>query len=362
MTLLSGVSSRSPRTPWLLDRRHLGRDLLVLFALAGWALSLPQFGSDFMVSMALTCLMYAALASSWSLFCGTTRYLSLATAAFFGIGAYTSALTLEQLPWAAAIGLGALIAAAVAVVMGSFVLHLRGTYFAVLTFGMTELIRHAVTYWEKQVTGTVGRVLTAVPERDTIYLTVLLLAVLAIGASILVRRTRFGLAMQGIGADEQRAQTLGVDTRLIKIGGFALTAAFAGAVGAAMSVRWTYIDPATVFSPFIGFQTVLIALIGGAATLWGPLIAAVVFSVLAETLRLQVPQIYMMALGLLLILSVLYLPGGLASLRWSTFTQWRDDAREAWRQWQAARRKARDQAGSERSAAGRRLRNARTAS
>ena len=70
-----------------------------------------------------------------------------------------------------------------------------------------------------------------------------------------------------------------------------------------MSVRWTYIDPHTVFNPFIGFQTVLIALIGGAATLWGPLIAAVVFSLLAETLRLQVPQLYMMSLGLLLILS-----------------------------------------------------------
>jgi branched-chain amino acid transport system permease protein len=228
--------------------------------------------------------------------------------------------------------MGALIATAVAVVMGAAVLHLRGTYFAVLTFGMTELIRHAITYWEKQVTGTVGRVLVTVPERDTIYLTVLALAALAVLTSIVVRRNRFGLAMAGIGADEQRAQTLGVNTRLVKIAGFAMTAAFAGAVGAAMSVRWTYIDPGTVFNPFIGFQTVLIALIGGAATLWGPLIAAVVFSLLAETLRLQAPQIYMMSLGLLLILCVLYLPGGLASLRWATFSGWRDDLRQVWRQ------------------------------
>ena len=307
------------------------RDLLILFALTGWALAVPHYGSDFVVSLALTCLMYVALASSWSLFCGTTRYLSLATAAFFGIGAYTSAIGLEQLGWAGAIALGAGIAALVAVVMGAGVLHLRGTYFAVLTFGMTELIRHAITYWEKQVTGTVGRVLVVVPERDTIYLTVLALAVLAILVSILVRRSRFGLAMQGIGADEQRAQTLGVNTRLVKIAGFALTAAFAGAVGAAMSVRWTYIDPATVFNPFIGFQTVLIALIGGAATLWGPLIAAIVFSLLAETLRLSMPQVYMMSLGLLLILCVLYLPGGLASLRRETFTGWRDDIRGWWK-------------------------------
>ena len=118
----------------------------------------------------------------------------------------------------------------------------------------------------------------------------------------------------------------------MKIIGFAVTAAFGGAIGAAMSVRWTYIDPATVFNPFIGFQTVLIALIGGVATLWGPVIAAVVFSLLAETLRLQAPQLYLMALGLLLILSVLYLPGGLATLRWSTFGQWRDDTRAWWRE------------------------------
>lgn len=313
------------------DRHILVRDLLLLLAFAGWALALPHYGSEFVVSMALTCLMYVALSSSWGLFCGTTRYLSLATSAFFGIGAYTGALVMSKVSWLETIALGAGLATLVAVAMGAAVLHLRGTYFAVLTFGMTELIRHAVTYFEKTITGTVGRVLAEIPERDTIYLTVLFLAVLAVLTSIVLRRSRFGLAMMGIGADEQRAQTLGVNTRLIKIAGFALTAAFAGAVGAAMSVRWTYIDPHTVFNPFIGFQTVLIALIGGAVTLWGPLIAAIVFSVLAETLRLQMPQIYMMSLGLLLILSVLYLPGGLASLRWHTFTGWWNDSRQWWR-------------------------------
>jgi branched-chain amino acid transport system permease protein len=238
---------------------------------------------------------------------------------------------MEQLGWFSSIALGAGLAVVVALVMGAAVLHLRGTYFAVLTFGMTELIRHGVTYWEKSVTGTVGRVLSSVPERDTIYLTVLVLAVGTVALSIWIRRTKFGLALMGIGADEQRAQTLGVNTKLIKMIGFAFTAAVAGAVGAAMSVRWTYIDPHTVFNPFIGFQTVLIALIGGATTLWGPLIAAIVFSLLAETLRLQAPQVYMMTLGLLLIICVLYLPGGLASLRWDSYKLWWADAKAWWR-------------------------------
>lgn len=312
-------------------RQILIRDVLVLLAFAGWALALPNYASEFVTSMALTCLMYVALSSSWGLFCGSTRYLSLATSAFFGIGAYTTALLLDSLGWVQTILLGAGVAALVAVFMGLAVLHLRGTYFAVLTFGMTELILHAVTYFEKSVTGTVGRVLSVVPENQVIYLTVLALAVLSVAVSIAVRRTRFGLALMGIGADEQRAQTLGVNTRWVKTAGFALTAAFAGAVGAAMAVRWTYIDPHTVFNPFIGFQTVLITLIGGVLTLWGPLLAAILFSVLAESLRLQFPQIYLMSLGLLLILCVLYLPGGLASLRWATFKTWWTDSGEALR-------------------------------
>jgi branched-chain amino acid transport system permease protein len=278
------------------------------------------------VSMALTCLMYVALSSSWGLFCGSTRYLSLATSAFFGIGAYTSALALEKLPWVQSIALGAGIATVVAVVMGAAVLHLRGTYFAVLTFGMTELIRHAITYFEKQVTGTVGRVLTVVPERDTIYLTVLGLAV-AVALSIAVRRTPLWPGADGHRRRRAARADAGREHALVKIAGFAMTAAVAGAVGAAMSVRWTYIDPHTVFNPFIGFQTVLIALIGGAITLWGPLMAAVVFSLLAETLRLQAAAGVHDVAGLLLILSVLYLPGGLASLRAETLKAWWRDTR-----------------------------------
>ena len=101
--------------------------------------------------------MYIALATSWSLFCGATRYLSLATSAFFGIGAYTSAMLLGVLPWPLVIALRRADRGAWSrCVMGAAVLHLRGTYFAVLTFGMTELIRHAVTFVEKQVSGTVG--------------------------------------------------------------------------------------------------------------------------------------------------------------------------------------------------------------
>jgi branched-chain amino acid transport system permease protein len=95
---------------------------------------------------------------------------------------------------------------------------------------------------------------------------------------------------------------------------------------------------------------VLIALIGGVATLWGPLIAAIVFSLLAESLRLQAPQLYLMTLGLLLILSVLYLPGGLASLRWGTLRQWRDDTQAWWKDLRDPKRREERRAQRERKA------------
>jgi branched-chain amino acid transport system permease protein len=285
----------------------LGAAVLVLAAMP-WVLS------DFLLSLTLSCLMYAGLAVSWAMFSGATNYLSLATAAFFGLGAYVTAWGLGVLAWPVLVVTGGLVAAGFAALVGGAILHLRGAYFAVLTFGLAELVRHAITYFEKSVFRTVGRVLTVTPDSATVYVTVLLVTGAAVAVSASVRRSRFGLALAGIGADEERAQTLGVATRGTKVAGFALSAFFAGALGAAVAVRWTYIDPPAVFNPFIGFQTVLIAMIGGAATLAGPLASAVIFSLLTELLRLRFPYVYLIVLGALLIALVLYVPNGLVSI------------------------------------------------
>jgi branched-chain amino acid transport system permease protein len=292
----------------------VGRGLAAVAAGGLVAGALPAVLGDFLLSLALSCLMYIALATSWALFSGPTRYVSLATAAFFGLGAYVSAWALAALPWVVVIAAGGAVAAGFAALAGVAILHLRGTYFAVLTFGMSELVRHAITYGEKRYAGTVGRVLSVAPSNRTVYYTVLVIALAAVAVALLVRASRLGLALDGIGADEQRAETLGVPTRWVKIGGFALSASFAGATGAAMAVRWTYIDPATVFSPFIGLQTVLIAMVGGAGSLIGPALAAIAFSLLTEFLRLQLPYVYLIVLGIVLIVAVLYLPRGLAGL------------------------------------------------
>jgi branched-chain amino acid transport system permease protein len=291
------------------------RAALPIVLAGGLALALlPWVLSDFLLALALSCIMYAGLAVSWAMFCGASNYLSLATAAFFGIGAYVTAWGAASLPYGIAVLAGGLVAATFAALVGAAVLHLRGAYFAVITFGLGELVRHAITYYEKAYEGTVGRLIFDAPESTTVYWMVLLVATAAVATAVVVREHRLGLALRGIGSDEERAQTLGVNARRAKITAFALSAFFAGALGAAMAVRWTYIDPPTVFNPFIGFQTVLIAMVGGAHTILGPIASALVFSLLTEFLRLQFPYLFLVILGLLLILLVLYLPGGIASL------------------------------------------------
>ena len=288
---------------------------LTLTVVAGALLAvLPWLLSDFMLSLALSCLMFAALAVSWSMFCGPTHYLSLATSAFFGLGAYVTAWGLESMPYGLTVLAGGLVGAAFAAIIGVAVLHLRGAYFAVITFGLTELVLHSITYVEKTMFETAGRIISDAPENAVIYWTVLGITVLAVATAILVRASRLGFALAGIGGDEERAQTLGVNARRVKVLAFSLSAFFPGALGAAMAVRWTYIEPMSVFNPFIGFQTVLIAMVGGAQTLLGPIVSSVFFSLLTEFLRLRFPYAFLLVLGILLVVLVLYLPGGLASL------------------------------------------------
>ncbi|MBI4987698.1 MAG: branched-chain amino acid ABC transporter permease [Rhodocyclales bacterium] len=291
------------------------RNIHFLIAVALLA-ALPAIESPFIQSMALTCLMFAGLAVSWSMFSGPTRYLSLATSAFFGLGAYCTAWGLGKLPWPAVVMLGGCAAVVFAFAIGLITLRLRGAYFAVITYGLGELVKHSITHVEKTWFGTVGRVMTETPSSATVYWTVLAIAALAVWTYVAFGRSRYGHALRGIGMDEERAATLGVNPMRVKLIGFCLSAWFAGALGAAMAVRWTYIDPHTVFNPFIVFQTVLISMVGGPLTIGGPLIGALAFSLLSEFLRLSLPYLYMIILGVLLIVSVLYLPDGIAGYDW----------------------------------------------
>lgn len=285
----------------------------------GWAalgavlVAAPQGLSPYHRSLALAILADVALAVAWAFFSGPTRYLSLATGAFFGAGAYTTAVVLGRLPWPLPVLAAAMVSAAMALLVGTLALRLRGPYFAVFTFGLAELAKHTLIWFETSITGTVGRLLLSPPGPVALYYTVLAVAALAVTTAVALPRSRWGAALIGIGADEERAETLGIDTTRVKIGAFALSAAFMGAIGGAMAPRWTYLDP-QVFNPLVSFQTVIMALLGGPATVAGPILGAVFLGLLSEILLVKFRYLYMLTLGLVLIVVVLVLPTGLSGL------------------------------------------------
>ncbi|ADZ71547.1 branched-chain amino acid ABC transporter permease [Polymorphum gilvum] len=253
---------------------------------------------------------YVTLASAWALFSGPTRFVSLATVAFFGIGAYTTAVLYEVLPPVLVLAVAGLIGFIVALVVGLSTLRLAGVYFVIFTFGLAELVRQLVTWYEVNVTGTLGRYLFVDFGPEVVYWQLLALCAVTIGLSFLIQRSRLGLALKMIGDDEVVAEHCGLPTARVKLALFAVSSVIITLVGAIQAPRWTYIEPTIVFNPTISFLTLIMALLGGAGRLWGPVVGAVPLFLLFEWLSANFPNHYSIILGLLFMAIVFVLPRG----------------------------------------------------
>lgn len=284
----------------------LGVAGLVLAILA----ALPLFAGPYAVTLMIGMTGYVVLATAWGLFSGPTRYVSLATVAFFGIGAYTVSVLSETLPYPLILLVAALIGLAVALIVGLSTLRLAGVYFVIFTFGLAELIRQVVTWYEVNVTGTLGRYIFLPVTPEGIYWQLLALAAATFLISWGIGRTRWGLALKVIGDDEVVASHCGIDITRLKLALFATSAVIITLVGAIQAPRWTYIEPSIVFNPTISFLTLIMALLGGADRLWGPLLGAIPLFLLFEWLSANFPNHYPIILGLVFIAIVFLLPKG----------------------------------------------------
>jgi len=284
--------------------------LLVILALLA---TLSLYGSTYNIILLTSILMYIVLTVSWVIFSGPTGYISLAPAAFFGVGIYTAAILGSKFPLLAVVGAGGLISFCLALLVGALTLRLRGIYFAIFTFGLVELIKHLLLWYEVNMTGTRGRFVIVV-DNTTIYYVMLGIFVVLMITAYFIRRSKFGLAMQSIGENEEAAAHTGVNVTLVKVITFAISAFFMGAAGAIMATRWTYIDPYIAFNPLFSFLPVLMAIFGGMGQLYGPLIGAAIFAYLEEMLLTRFPYYYMLIFGIIMVVAILYLPNGLVGL------------------------------------------------
>ena len=283
--------------------------VLALVALVGLAL-VPGFAGPYPLGLMIGIVGYGVLATAWAMFSGPTRYISLATVAFFGLGAYTVAVLSETLPYPLVLLVAAIIGLVVALIVGLATLRLAGIYFVIFTFGLTELVRQLVTYDEVNVTRTLGRYVFLPLGPEHIYWQLLALLAATLAIAWWVRQSRIGLALRVIGDDPVVASHLGIRITRTKLALFSISCVIMTLAGAIQAPRWTYIEPSIVFNPTTSFLVVIMALLGGPNRLFGPLLGAVPLFLLFEWLSANFPNHYSIMLGLLFITIVFVLPNG----------------------------------------------------
>jgi hypothetical protein len=194
---------------WYLGKDKKGQwftyGILVL-ALALLA-TLPLYATSYTPILMTSIIMYVILAISWTMFSGPTGYMSLATAAFFGVGIYAAAFLGDYVPLPVFIIAGGLISSVVAVLVGALTLRLRGIYFAIFTFGLILLISNLLVFWELHVYGTRGRFVVVI-DYNTIYYAMFVIFVALLVVTYFTNHSKYGLALQSIGQYLRRQRFL----------------------------------------------------------------------------------------------------------------------------------------------------------
>lgn len=290
-----------------LNKSHL---IILIFLLAVLT-ALPFYTPGYVISLLITIFMYAILAISWNILSGYTGYISLGTAAFFGIGIYICVLCWKiKIPYPLIILSGGLASAFFAFLIGLPCLRIRGPYFVILTFGLSEAVKFIIEQIEVKA-GSMGNILVGAPPMETFYYSLLIVGVCTIIADFIIRNTRFGLGLSSIKQNEEAAEVIGVKTTKYKLLALILSSFFMGLIGPIMALRWTFIVPAVAFSPTVSFQTMVMAILGGSKDFRGPLLGVVILTCISEAFGINFPYCYMILLGLSLIIIIKFSPSGL---------------------------------------------------
>jgi branched-chain amino acid transport system permease protein len=275
---------------------------------------LPLVDSGYWLSLGVSFAMYAVLATSWALFSGPTHYISLATAAFFGIGMYVVGLGVELAPMPVLIAVAAALGALVAALVGLATIKISGVYFVIFTLGLAEMIRQVVTWVQTTMGSSSGLYVLSETSEAAIYWQLLAVLALVYLLGWRIGRSRLGFALRVIGDDETVAAHTGIDTTRAKVVLFVVSGAIAAIVGAILAPRWTYIEPGLAFGPMISFQVVIMALLGGVHRLWGPLCGVIPFTLLWDLISAHFPNQTTLLLGVAFMAIVYLVPNGVVGL------------------------------------------------
>lgn len=285
---------------------------------------LPIFNPDiYYLSFGVMIFMYIALCGSWNILGGFSGYASFGHAVFFGIGAYTVALLLINFGYSPFLTcfVGGIVAGIFSLIIGFPVLRLKGPYFSIATLCLTLATVVIVINLPSEFTGgPAGLFLPLMPadifaSRAIFYESMLILAIAVTLLSRAIQKSKFGIGLISIRENETTAETIGVNSTQLKILAFVLSAFLAGVIGGIYAYYRTYVHPDTVFDPFLSIAIVIMAILGGAGTWQGPIIGAVILTVIDQVLIAVFPglpaEVTRVIFGLIIIFVIMYMPSGI---------------------------------------------------
>jgi branched-chain amino acid transport system permease protein len=315
------MSAPTARQAWLLHGSLLAVALVFPFV----------FSSSFAVNFGVMALFYAFIGQSWNIAGGYAGQLSFGHVVFFGAGAYASTILQMRFgfsPWfglpASALA-GALVGWVIAFL--SFRAGLKGSYFALITLAFAEVLRIVANSVEF-TGGGLGMLIPAkrsaanfqFPERIGFYYLILALTVASIAVAVWLKHSRFGAQLAAIRENEDAARALGIDVYTEKVKVMILSGAMCGVGGCFFAQYFLYIDPIIVFGVDKSVEMLLVSMIGGAGTVYGPLIGAVLLAGISDATRAltDVQGLSLVLYGTLLVVIIAFLPNGLIDLfqRW----------------------------------------------
>jgi branched-chain amino acid transport system permease protein len=310
----AGLGARDSR----FGTRHVvGLALLLVAALLA---ALPLVASSYVIVFMVILFVHVVMAASYDLVGGYMGYINLGHASFFGLGAYAFGISASRgLPLAPAIGLAALSAVALALVVSYPLFRLRGVYFAIASFGLIVLLRQLALNLGDLTNGVAGMSIPLQYDpRLTFYLT-FGLSVAALATNFLISRSHLGLALACIRDDEEVADGIGINIFRCKLTALAISAAYAGVIGAIFAWFLIFINPDSVFGLEIALLPIVMAMLGGSGTVVGPLLGAVFVQLLQELLWTNIEvfrsHLHLATYGVVLALVGLMMPKGFANTR-----------------------------------------------
>lgn len=307
-------------------RRHSAREHWLAAGLFAVALLIPLTSRNLYVQDALILvLLWASLGSAWNIASGYAGQLSLGHAAFFGLGAYSSTLLKHHLdisPW-----IGMLVGGVLVVFVSGFVAYaatrLRGPYFALVTVALAAVLQIIAARWQSVTGGNEGLPIAFRPGFENFIFagklswTLIILAYLVCiyAFAVWLSKSRTGFQLIGMREDEQAAEALGVNSRRLKVLTIAVSA-FLTALGGSFYAQYVgFVDPAYVFSFDLSVKFALVCIIGGMGTPLGPILGAILITVLEMYLRAhwggERSGLYLIVYGTLLVIVVRFMPEGL---------------------------------------------------